>query len=130
MSELYKIIYALKKQYSTPYLPESKQLLIKPAVDYIHKHYTEELINAESLSTLCNISYDYLRILFQKFYGLSPIKYINKLKLNRAKELLSSGLYSVSESAYLSGFADVSHFSRFFKQNVGVSPINYVENKL
>jgi AraC-like DNA-binding protein len=127
MSYLYKILYELKRQFTLPYLPESKQELIKPAVDYIHKHYTEEIISANVLCELCSISYDYLRKLFEKFYGCSPVKYINGLKLKRAKELLSSGLYSVSETAFLSGFSDLSHFSRFFKDNVGVLPSEYVK---
>ena len=111
-----------------PYLPKTKQIILQPAVEYIHKHYTEELIDVQKLSALCGISYDYLRQLFEKFYGVSPIKYINGLKLKRAKELLSSGLYSVREAAQHAGFSDLSHFSRFFKANVGVSPNKYVQS--
>ncbi len=125
LSQLYKIFYEMRCLQSTPYFPKWKQDLIKPAIEYIHKHYTEELINMEKLSGLCGISYDYLRQLFEKIYGSSPIKYINNLKLNRAKELLSSGLYSVGEVALNAGFSDLSHFSRFFKENIGVSPSEY-----
>ena len=46
-------------------------------------------------------------------------------QMKRAKELLSSGLYSVAEAAFNAGFSDLSHFSRFFKDNVGVSPSEY-----
>ena len=127
LSELYKILHELGQMQALPYLPESKHELIQPAIDYIHKHYAKELINAQYLAELCGISYDYLRQLFERFYGLTPIKYINELKLKRAKELLSSGMYSVSEAAYNSGFSDLSHFSRFFKANVGVLPSEYIE---
>jgi AraC-like DNA-binding protein len=125
LSELYKILHEMSHAKALPYLPETKQALIQPALDYIHKNYTKELINAQNLAELCGISYDYLRQLFEKFYGLTPIKYINALKLTRAKELLDSGMYSVSEAAYHSGFSDVSHFSRFFKASVGVLPSEY-----
>lgn len=125
LSELYRIFYEMRRLQSAPYFPKAKQDLIKPAIDYIHKHYTEELVNMERLSRLCGISYDYLRQLFEKIYGCSPIKYINHLKLKRAKELLSSGLCSVAEAAFNAGFSDLSHFSRFFKDNVGVSPSEY-----
>ena len=127
LSELYKILHEIIKTQDAPYMPESRQNLIKPAVNFIHKHYTEELINMQKLSALCGISYDYFRKLFEKFYGISPIKYVNKLKINRAKELLSSGLYTVNEVAFLSGFSDLSHFSRFFKNNVGISPKKFIE---
>lgn len=125
LSELYRILYEMRRLQSAPYFPKTKQDLIKPAIEYIHKHYTEELMNMEKLSELCGVSYDYLRRLFQKIYGCSPIKYINDLKLKRAKELLSSGLYSVGEAALYAGFSDLSHFSRFFKENIGVSPSEY-----
>ena len=115
LSALYKILYEMQRLQLAPYFPKAKQDLIKPAIDYIHKHYTEELINMESLSGLCGISYDYLRQLFEKMYGCSPIKYIHHLKLKRAKELLSSGLYSVAEAAFNAGFSDLSHFSRFLR---------------
>ena len=129
LSELYKILYEMQKLNSLPYLPGVKRELIEPAVDYIHKHYTDEAINVGKLSELCGISYDYLRKLFEKAYGCSPIRFINGLKLKRAKELLSSGLYSVSEVTFLAGFSDLSHFSRFFKENVGVSPGEYMNSR-
>lgn len=128
-SSLYKILYELRRLSASNYLPKTKQDLIKPAVDYIHKHYLTEQIDVENLAKLCLISTNYLRRLFLAFYGVSPIKYINDLKIKRAKELLSSGMYSVSETALNSGFTDLSHFSRFFKQCVGVLPSEYVENK-
>ena len=128
LSQLYKILYELKNLQHCSYLPKSRQSLIQPAIEYIHKKYTDELISAEKLSEMCGISYDYLRKLFEKFYGVSPIKYINQLKLNRAKELLNSGLYSVSDSAFQSGFSDLSHFCRFFKEHVGVSPSEYLKD--
>ena len=124
-AELYKIIYELTQEKNDPYLPESRQNLLKPAVEYIHKNYTEELVSMEFLSELCGISYDYFRRLFKKYHGTSPVKYINSLKLKRAKELLASGFYSVSEVAFASGFSDLSHFSRFFKAHVGVLPSEY-----
>ena len=125
LSEIYKIIYETFKQYSSPYVPNAKANILTPAIDYIRKNYTSELINVESLSELCGISYEYFRRLFHSVYDCSPVKYINDLKLSRAKELISSGLYTVSEVAFHSGFSDASHFSRFFKKATGIAPINY-----
>ena len=127
-AELYKILYTLRNTYNRPYTPNSKQSLLEPAISYIHKHYPDESINVEKLSKLCGFSYEYFRRLFHNCYGCSPVKYINDLKLKRAKELLNSGFYTVSDTALQSGFFDVSYFSRFFKKNVGISPIEYLNS--
>ena len=124
--ELYKIFYELNVQYFMPYVPETKRNLLEPAIEYINKNYTNEIINIEKLSELCGISYEYFRRLFKNFYGYSPIKYINELKLKRAKELLNSGVCTVSEVAMLSGFSNISFFSRYFKKEVGVPPSEYL----
>jgi AraC-like DNA-binding protein len=68
------------------------------------------------------ITPEYLRKIFKYFYGTSPINYINNLKLTYAQELLSSGLYTVTEVAFSSGFQDVCHFSRVFKKATGKTP--------
>ena len=125
LAQLYEILYELHKEISDPYLPDSKLSVISPAMEYIHKYYAEKLINTEELAALCGISYEYLRRLFVNFFGDTPLKYVNSLKIDRAKELLSSGLYSVSDAAFGSGFSDVSHFSRVFKKQVGISPNEY-----
>ena len=130
LSSLYTILNEIEKTSIMPYLPKTKQDRIQPAVDYIHKFYTKELIDTQYLAELCDMSYDYLRQLFKKFYGVAPIKYINQLKLKRAKELLYSGMYSVSEAAYHSGFSDLSHFCRFFKKNIGVLPSEYAASNI
>ena len=74
---------------------------------------------------MCSITPGYFRSIFKSFYGVSPKSYINGLKIARAKELLASGMYSVTEAAVMSGYTDMSHFSREFKKVVGITPKNY-----
>ena len=128
-AELYKILNILQYNFFQPYAPSSREQLLAPAITYIHNNYTTDEIKVEKLSELCNISYEYFRKLFHIYYNCSPVKYINTLKLNRAKELLSSGFYNVSEAAEQSGFFEFSYFSRFFKKHVGVSPLEYMRKK-
>jgi AraC-like DNA-binding protein len=51
------------------------------------------------------------------------------MKLGRAKDLLDSGIYSASEAALLSGYTDLSHFSREFKCHMGMAPRDYQSRK-
>ncbi|MEE1186338.1 MAG: AraC family transcriptional regulator [Acutalibacteraceae bacterium] len=99
------------KEYYSEYVPNEKYAVIKPAVEYIHSQYSKGLINISELSAMCGITPEYLRKLFRSFYGVSPLKYINDLKITRAKELLASGMYSVTEAALQSGYTDMSYIS-------------------
>lgn len=124
-SELYDILYNLISEYHSKYIPSKKYEIIKPGVEYIHHNYLTENISIEKLSSLCKVSPEYFRKIFKNFYGISPIKYINNLKIEHAKELIESEMYSVSESAFQSGYIDVSHFSREFKKITGFAPNEY-----
>ena len=125
MADLYNILYILQQEYINTYQPQSKHEIIAPAVKYIHKHYTTDSISIEHLSAMCNITPEYFRKLFKNFYGVSPIKYINNLKITRARELMESDLCTVSEAAFSAGYTDISHFSREFKKATGISPSEY-----
>ena len=71
------------------------------------------------------MSETYFRRIFSKNFGISPIRFINNLKIDRARELLASGLYTISNVAELSGFHDESYFSREFKKHSGKTPKEY-----
>ena len=71
------------------------------------------------------MSETYFRRIFLRNFGISPIKYINNLKIDRAKDLITSGYYSISEAAEASGFHDNAYFTRKFKEATGVTPLEY-----
>ena len=126
--KLYHIIIQIQREYLDDYTAKNKNDIIAPALTYIHENYTEKTISVSELSDMCHITPEYFRRIFGRFYGTSPIKYINDLKLSHAKDLLRSGEYSVSETATLSGFVDISHFSRVFKKATGLSPKDFVRS--
>ena len=66
---------------------------------------------------------------FAAVYGVPPLQYIMRMKLDRAKELLSSGK-SVNETAAAIGFTDPNYFTRFFKERTGVTPTEFVRRRL
>lgn len=125
MRELYAALCLIKKEYEAGYAPNSLKNKLLPAVEYIHMHYTGEMISVETLSALCGVSSAYFRRSFSACYGTSPVKYINQLKLSRACDLLRTGEYSVEAVCEAAGFMDVSYFCRFFKKQLHMTPTEY-----
>lgn len=122
---LYEIISLMQKEHSLRYISKKTSALIAPAIEYIHSNYTNGNIAVSDLSDMCGISENYLRRIFNNVYGISPIKYINNLKINYAKDLIASGAYSVTEVCEMSGYADISYFSRLFKKKFAIPPTEY-----
>lgn len=129
-AELYSILCILRSEHETGYVPGSKRSIIAPAVEYIHSEYTGGSIEIPKLAELCGVSGVYFRRLFHDCLGMSPVKYINKLKIERAKELIRSGagIYTVGQVAELSGFRELCYFYRLFKKEVGMTPSEYAES--
>ena len=126
ISCLYEIISILTSDAYASYLPSTKAAKIAPAVDYIKENYTAETPSVTHLSKLCGISEVYLRQLFSEEFGLSPVKYINSLRITLAKELLLSDTFgSIDAVAAAAGFTDPCYFRRVFKYEVGISPGAY-----
>lgn len=123
-AELYNIIYTMQHEYDLPYSAYSS---IEPAIDYIHANYYKERLSVEHLAGLCGISAVHLRNMFIRKFAMSPVKYINTLKMTRAKELLDSQFYAVREVCYLSGFNDESYFNREFKKAFHLTPGEYIK---
>ena len=123
-AELYTIIYCMQSEYRLPY---ANAKIIEPALDYIHSNYYKENISIGYLASLCGISSVHLRNTFIKKFAVSPLKYINALRMTRAKELLGSKFYTVSEVCSLTGYNNESYFSREFKKQFNITPREYAK---
>lgn len=96
-------------------------------INYIHTNYSEEL-TLDALSSQFFMNKFYLCEVFKKVTGMSPNQYIINCRLMRAKELLLDG-YSVEDACARSGFNNMSHFSRTFKNKIGMNPKQYQKQK-
>ena len=92
-------------------------------LDHIQEHVAEDL-SLSRLSRLCGYSPSRLRELFREELGLSPVRYINRLRIDRASALLHEDL-PIWRVAELVGFPNANYFSRMFRAERGMSPIEY-----
>lgn len=76
--------------------------------------------------------YDYLRKLFKKEMGMSPLEFMTDLRMKAAEKLLTSmwtNEYSISEIAQMCGYEDSLYFSRVFKKRFGCAPSSFSKRK-
>jgi AraC-like DNA-binding protein len=97
------------------------------AKEYIDRHYTQKL-DVEAIARTAAISeYHFFRS-FKQVYGISPYQYLLKKRLQKAVELLSANRFSVTETAYMIGFSDIHAFSKSFKKEYKVSPLELLQD--
>lgn len=101
---------------------------IAAAKAFIEANYAKN-ITLEDVSMEVNISSYYLSRVFKEGTGENFIDYLTKLRIEKAKELLSTTQYSMKEICMMSGYSDPNYFSKTFKKNVGVTPTEYREGK-
>ena len=95
--------------------------VIPQLVTYLNTSYQEE-ISGEMLSRRYHYHFDYLNRQFTKWTGSTIFHYLNTVRVERARQLLMTGFYSMEEVAAQTGFRDVYYFSRVFKKYTGVTP--------
>lgn len=95
-------------------------------------HYAQPDFALDAVIREMPFHYDYLRKLFKKEVGVSPLEYLTALRMKRAETLLTAmwaNEYTISEIATMCGFEDPLYFSRVFKKYYGCSPSHFVKKQ-
>lgn len=103
---------------------EMKDNRIEKAISYIHKHINENIDLGVLAESTC-LSKDHFIRLFRKETGVTPLKYINQKKIEKAQLILVTDNMSVKSVALTLAFEDYSYFNRLFKKITGVTPQEY-----
>lgn len=93
-------------------------------IGYINSHFTEPF-SVPQLAKQCALSESVYRRRFRQLTGLSPVQYINRLKIEKACQLLQSGDISHQQISEFLNFYSVSYFHRVFKSVTGQTPGEY-----
>lgn len=119
---VYKLLGAVYEIGSMPSIKPQKYQQIFAGVLLLEQSYLENLPVAR-FAEASGISISLFRSLFSKQYGMSPIQYRNRLRIDRAVALLSEGSCTVSEAAYACGFENIGYFCRCYKKIMGETPL-------
>ena len=98
---------------------------------HIVRHYADPGYALDDYLKSLPYNYDYLRKLFQKELGMTPLQYLNDRRLQTAAAMLRSEYNdgNVTEVARQCGFREPLYFSRMFKKKYGLSPSYYYAAK-
>lgn len=120
------LIEQLIEEHTEPNLQsnlENTNIEIQAVCDYLENNYAEHII-LDELSTIAGMNkYSLLRN-FTKLKGITPYRYLENIRVNKAKKLLEKGVEPI-DAAIQTGFVDQSHFTNFFKNFIGLTPKQY-----
>ena len=119
------LISLLIKQYGQPFLsciPKCNEEIERTCI-FMSEHFAEH-ITLEELCKCSGLSKSTLLRAFTRSKGVTPYRYLQAVRIGKAKELLEQGVTPV-DAAMQTGFSDQGHFSNFFNMFIGLSPAAY-----
>ncbi len=120
------LLEQILQEYAAPFespAPPEPDGQIQKLCAYMEQHYAEN-ISLETLLSMTSFGKTYLLRSFTKQLGVSPYRYLQTIRIDRAKKLLEQGVEPI-EAADQTGFSDQSHFTNFFKSFIGLTPKQY-----
>ena len=124
MSLLYLFCAKLEHIRQKKYFPKDNRTAAAKA--YIDGHYTEKNCLNSAISE-SNLSFRRFGELFKENYSITPNRYIIHRRIEYAKTLLVSKLFTVEQIAEMCGFSDVYYFSKVFKKLTGIAPSKWTQ---
>lgn len=119
------LVSLLIEQYGQPFLsciPKCDEEIERACI-FMTEHFAEH-ITLEELCKCSGLSKSTLLRAFTKSKGVTPYRYLQAVRIGKAKELLERGVTPI-DTAMQTGFSDQSHFSNFFNMFIGLSPAAY-----
>lgn len=108
----------------------NKSYVVKKIVNYLSENY-EHKISLDQIAQNMYLSPVYISKIFKEETGESPINYLIKIRLKKAKTILmESEETSIKSVANRVGYEDVYHFSKLFKKYYGISPLYYRKTEM
>lgn len=105
-------------------LPEQDISALNEVAAYLDSHYASK-IPLERLAKIACMGTTKLKTSFKQFHGCTITEYIQKQRINQAKDLLVATNLTVGQVTQAVGYSTSSRFARLFCQNTGVLPVEY-----
>ena len=124
LQEWYKQIITYFNDYDETVVSESYS---KQILDYLNQHYKEDVLY-EDVAKEMGISYSYLRKIVKEATGKSVKDYVNKLRIDRVKTLLTTTDMTINQISEEVGYHNIQSITRYFKKFEGITPKEFKDS--
>lgn len=121
---LQNILLEICKSFHREKYSSHSEVCVQRIIEYVHKNVLKK-IKLEDLQKLSGLGKTTFFQVFHQITGMTPMHYVNKIKLEYARDLLLRKSWSVTRIAQYCGYDDVFYFSKCFKNEFGISPKKY-----
>ncbi|OPJ60126.1 AraC family transcriptional regulator [Clostridium oryzae] len=121
---LLRVIYqnnSIKEKGCINFETYDRSTIVNAITEFINTNYMHDL-SLEIISQNMYLSPAYISKLFKEETGDSPINYLIKIRLSKAKDFLTYNRLTIKEAAHAVGYDDAYHFSKLFKKHYGYPP--------
>jgi AraC-like DNA-binding protein len=115
------IVHRIIAAHSAPQLRSPHARRIAKVLEMILANW-QETYSVNDLADVAGLSPSHFRVMFKQMTGHTVTAYQQRVKIEKATELLLSGEYNVTQTAMRTGFRDVYYFSRLYKKVTGRNP--------
>ena len=120
-----ELIIFLSRSYSQSEALKNREIqLISETVAFLEHNLAEPLTVAQ-LAEKAKCSTNRLREIFHSAYGVAPLEYVRRTRINRAIRLLQAGEKNITDIAFDCGFCDSNYFTRTFRKYAGITPSDF-----
>lgn len=124
--ETLRDFFTLMAQYMAPRRHKSAaEMKVQSIMDYITKHYRDPMLSMNSICAQFHVSQSYLSHVFKEQIGINLSTYIQTLRIEEAKLLLSTSSLSIDEIARQVGYSGGLSLLKLFKKTQGITPSVY-----
>jgi AraC-like DNA-binding protein len=127
--EVLKLFHVICKYISSKKINRNNELL-EQVTNYINENYFIKDLSQTNIADLFSITPQYLSTFFKQNTGQNMVDYINRLRIEKVKELLWNSRLTISEIADKTGFGSIRSLDRVFKNYEGISPGKFREINL
>lgn len=124
-SILYHIYSTIISSAIFSYIPNHQRSAVNKAIKLINENFCNPELSSGRIAKSAEMSEVHFRRIFKQLYRTSPIKYIQNLRIEKAKSLLTDDSLSIADISSECGFTSSYYFARVFKKETGMTPTGF-----